>query len=61
MMARAEKPLAMLEAALDAARDRPRASASIAAVASVGAILVLFTASKKVCAAWVGSLRVHVT
>lgn len=50
MMARTEKPLAMLEAALDAARDRPRASASIAVAASVGAVIVFFTTSKKVCA-----------
>lgn len=46
-MARAEKPMAMLEAALGAARDRPRVSASIAAAAvSVGVIVVLFSFKK---------------
>lgn len=45
-MERVEKPMAMLEAALDAARDRPRASASIAAVVGVGAILVLMSSKK---------------
>eukprot|EP00904_Undaria_pinnatifida_P010566 jgi/Undpi1/663/HiC_scaffold_10.g04127.m1 len=45
-MGRAEKPMAMLEAALDAAKDRPRASASIAAAVSVVGVLVLFSAKK---------------
>lgn len=38
--------MAMLEAALDAAKDRPRASASIAAAVSVVGVLVLFSAKK---------------
>lgn len=45
-MGRADKPMAMLEAALDAAKDRPRASASIAAAVSVVGVFVLFSSKK---------------
>lgn len=42
------QPSAVMERALDAARDNPRASASIAAVAGVGMIYVLFFVKHKV-------------
>lgn len=45
-MGRNEKPMAMLEAALDTAKDRPRASASIAAAVGVVGVFVLFSSKK---------------
>lgn len=45
-MGRTEKPMVMLEAALDAAKDRPRASASIAAAVGVVGVFVLFSSKK---------------
>ena len=45
-MGRAEKPMAMLEAALDAAKDRPRASASIVAAVGVVGVFILFSSKK---------------
>lgn len=38
--------MAMLEAALDAAKDRPRASASIVAAVGVVGVFILFSSKK---------------
>lgn len=46
MMKHAEKPILMVETVLGAARENPRTSASIAAIASVGAIFVLLSSKK---------------
>lgn len=47
-MARTDKPFAMVEAAMDAARDKPRVSVSVAAAAvvGVGAIVALILSKK---------------